>query len=230
MRTAHKMKKRVERTRHVVGFTLGLFVVGMLLSGCFAIKESVQGAAPLPATDRDKPTKKGQPLALRGASPIFVAEGSRSAPTACEGESSAQTELLARYIAQLQGGKAVQKESCFAEGQDQDLRTSLLRGSCSGTGCGVYDVYRRGPLWFSLFMASFNAALAQSSVKVYESALSEDEQGLTLVESPSMFKSGGTRTLKDRSFASSWMMRSLHPQLKLYQTMSPLSALMASTS
>jgi hypothetical protein len=106
----------------------------------------------------------------------------------CEGKSSIGTALIERYIAKLQGGKAVVKEDCFSEGFNFSLRSVLTQGHCKASQCGTYDVYRRGPLWFSLFMASLNAALLSSEVKIFEAAHNEGELNGEELNMTSMFR------------------------------------------
>lgn len=150
---------------------------------------------------------------------LFIAEGSKSPSTRCDDKSSVNTELIARYIAKLQGGKAVVKESCFAEGYDRDLRTLLPQENCVGRDCGVYEVYRRGPLWFSLFMASFNAALSHNEVRIFYSNLEEGNESSESTVSKSIFRAEDHETAQ-RQLVRFTMGKALRciAHLKLYHS------------
>jgi hypothetical protein len=116
--------------------------------------------------------------------PLFVAEGSKTKSPRCKGkQSSIGLSLQALYIAKLQGGKSIVKELCQELSPHGVLRDLLPTGHCSSDRCGIYDAYRRGPLWFSLFMATLNDAIYRGEIRIY-SAESNQEESSTTGSSP----------------------------------------------
>jgi hypothetical protein len=97
--------------------------------------------------------------------PVFIAEGSLIKPQDCE-ELYPSAYILGKYIAKIQGGKAVLKEHCLAQDSTKELKTILREGPCTDERCSSYDTYRRGPLWPALYMASLNLALQEEQIKL----------------------------------------------------------------
>jgi hypothetical protein len=113
---------------------------------------------------------------------LYAFEGTRIKPQPCdrvenfddqfsafdEPDISDKGRLIAKYVARLQGSKAVVSEYCLDEDQ-LTLPLELPRGSCmNGQECPTYyDTYRRGPVYFARFLAAASAALPNASVKLH---------------------------------------------------------------
>jgi hypothetical protein len=100
---------------------------------------------------------------------VFTAEGSTSPMPHCSelGPEHQSKSSEALYIANLQGGKSVVKEQCLNQ---VNFKAQLLKASvpldCQARPCPFYDTYRRGPLWFALYMAALNQAFNQGKIIV----------------------------------------------------------------
>jgi hypothetical protein len=100
---------------------------------------------------------------------IFQVEGSPSPMPHCRelGPKHQSKSSEALYIAKLQGSKSVVKEQCLNQ---QNFKSQLLKSSvsldCQSASCSFYDTYRRGPLWFALYMAALNQAFNQGKIIV----------------------------------------------------------------
>ena len=100
---------------------------------------------------------------------IFQAEGSPSPMPHCRelGPKHQSKNSEALYIATLQGSKSVVKEQCLNQ---VNFKNQLIKASvpldCQAKPCPFYDTYRRGPLWFALYMAALNQAFHQGKIIV----------------------------------------------------------------
>jgi hypothetical protein len=103
--------------------------------------------------------------------PLYIHEGSRSVASICEeraAEDPSMIKVRSRYIANLQGGKAIIKDQCIRDPKDpQVLRDALSNETCPMDLCGVYDTYRRGPLWVALYLATLNIAFREAKVLIH---------------------------------------------------------------
>jgi hypothetical protein len=118
---------------------------------------------------------------------IYSFEGSHIQPDTCdvindieledaeaEGDFSHKGRIVAKYIARLQGSKAVISEYCL----DKDLISipKITSGHCSSPSCPTYyDTYRRGPTYFAQFLAAAGAALPSASLKLWNRLKSSEE-------------------------------------------------------
>ena len=101
--------------------------------------------------------------------PLYVHEGSKSVATLCSIQAnSSGRSVLDQYFARLQGGKAVVKDHCVNDlGAETILRQVLSSDACSMEQCGIYDTYRRGPLWPALYFATLNTAFRSKKVTIH---------------------------------------------------------------
>lgn len=144
-----------------------LIVSTLLFASCHESKRRVKTVP-----DESKPSQ-----------PVFLFEGERLSPAECETESEMGT-LLALYVAHIQGGEFNVREHCVAPLHPRV--SELSDTACEGTGCGVYDTYRRGPLDFALYFAAMNEALQHVKIHVERLDGSVDEGGSD--ESSGIFK------------------------------------------
>jgi len=145
-----------------------LIIITLMMSACTQVKQN----------DHQKvvSSKLKEPIKSATNMSLYVAEVSRTiAPTCEDMVSSTGMELQALYIAKLQGGKSVVKDLCQDPSTRGSLRKTLPIASCQGFECGTYDAYRRGPLWFSLFMATLNAALHKEKVHIYSAQNTQEK-------------------------------------------------------
>lgn len=122
-------------------------------------------------SDEESKSNTPQKVKESRAHALYIHEGSRSVASVCEERAAEEPSMIkvrSRYIANLQGGKAVIKDQCISDPKaPQMLRDTLSKESCPMDLCGVYDTYRRGPLWVALYLATLNIAFRDANVLIH---------------------------------------------------------------
>lgn len=138
-------------------FLLGLLVTNLI---------SLQGCQTLVATKYDR-VPKDRASQVSNNKHIFVNEGQKIPIANCQEVNENSPFLLGKYIAQLQGNLTVIQDNCLH--QDQlwsDLKEELQSSHPSSSSYGLYETYRRGPLWPAIFLASLDAALKREKISL----------------------------------------------------------------
>lgn len=150
---------------------------------------------------------------------IFIAEGETVQAQDCQ-ELYPDKNILGKYIARVQGTKAIVQEHCLSREQTlRDLKSLLTQKNCRGiSGCASYDTYRRGPLWPALFMASFNLALREEQIKLgsLKKTVIDDQKVVEsqVESSASEIKNGLFTTIENQKVSVQTVKFNLSPQVR----------------